>query len=89
MDDIDQTPELLTVAETAWQLRICDKTLRRWIKKGRIFAVQPAGPGGRILIPRSELDAVASRQHGAHRTNIEQTPRSTSGPRPRWKRLGR
>ncbi|QDT35995.1 Helix-turn-helix domain protein [Stratiformator vulcanicus] len=83
MDDDEQSSEFLSVAETAQHFRVSEKTVRRWIDKGRLFATQPGGPGGRLLIPRSELDAIGSRPPVSGFANIEQ-PRSSSGPQPRW-----
>ena len=48
---------MLTIQEAALYMRICEKTLRNVYLKIEGFPwMQPAGKGGKILIPRIPLD---------------------------------
>ena len=42
--------QILTVKEFATKHRVCPKTVRRWIHKGRIKAFQFGGPGGKLVM---------------------------------------
>jgi len=44
-----------SVSEAALQLQVGSATVRRWVKTGRLHAVQPAGEQGLIRIPATEL----------------------------------
>jgi excisionase family DNA binding protein len=41
--------ELLTVQEVAYQLRVDDTTVRRWIKQGSLEAITLPGTGKRMI----------------------------------------
>jgi predicted site-specific integrase-resolvase len=51
-------PELLTVAETALELRRSAQTIRRWIRLGKLDVVRT--PSGQLLIP---IDALPRPEH--------------------------
>jgi excisionase family DNA binding protein len=51
---------LLTLREAAAILYFSERTVRRLIADGRLRAVQPAGPGGSIRIPRDELERLVT-----------------------------
>jgi excisionase family DNA binding protein len=38
------------------QLQVGSATVRRWVKSGRLHAVQPAGERGLVRIPATELE---------------------------------
>jgi excisionase family DNA binding protein len=50
----------LSVAEAAMQLGVNAATVRRWIRSGRVAAIQPGGEQGVIRIPAAELDRLAA-----------------------------
>jgi len=45
----------MTVKEAAAAFGVHEDTLRKWIKDKRIECLQPAGRGGKVLIPAAEL----------------------------------
>jgi excisionase family DNA binding protein len=51
-------PRLLTVQQAARKSGKSEKTIRRWIKEGKLAAEQPGGPAGVYLIKREDLEAV-------------------------------
>ena len=57
---MSRTPEsprgedLLTTVEVAAMLRIHPSSVRRWIERGEVEAIQL--PGGRYRVPRSEVE---------------------------------
>jgi excisionase family DNA binding protein len=51
-------PRLLTVQQAARKSGKSEKTIRRWIKEGKLAAEQPGGPTGVYLIKRDDLEAV-------------------------------
>jgi excisionase family DNA binding protein len=51
--------DLLVPKEAAAELHVTRRTLRRYVKAGRLRAIRPSGqPKGRMLIPRSEIERV-------------------------------
>lgn len=51
-------PRLLTVQQAARKSGKSEKTIRRWIKEGKLAAEQPGGPSGVYLIKREDLESV-------------------------------
>src|SRR5258708_391796 len=51
-------PRLLAVKRAARKSGKSEKTIRRWIKEGKLVAEQPGGPTGVYLIKRDDLEAV-------------------------------
>ncbi len=51
-------PRLLTVQQAARKSGKSEKTIRRWIKDGKLAAEQAGGPGGVYLVKREDLEAV-------------------------------
>ena len=51
----DAVPEMLSIAEAAHRLGVHEKTLRRWIRSGRITATLAEGPYG----PQYQVPATA------------------------------
>jgi excisionase family DNA binding protein len=43
----------MSLKEAAAHFGVNWKTIKRWIESGRIKAIQPAGPGGRLFIPKA------------------------------------
>jgi len=52
-----QSRPLLTVAETAAELRSSERTIRRMIEDGRLRAFQLGGPGTAVRIDARALEA--------------------------------
>lgn len=48
----------LSPSQFAAALGVHRKTVLEWCKAGRVAFAQPAGPGGRHLIPTSEVDRI-------------------------------
>jgi len=55
---LEDFPRLLTVQRAARKSGKSEKTIRRWIKDGKLAAQQPGGPSGVYLIKREDLEAV-------------------------------
>jgi excisionase family DNA binding protein len=51
-------PRLLSVQQAARKSGKSEKTIRRWIKDGKLAAEQSGGPSGVYLIKREDLEAV-------------------------------
>jgi excisionase family DNA binding protein len=51
-------PRLLSVQQAARKSGKSEKTIRRWIKGGKLAAEQSGGPSGVYLIKREDLEAV-------------------------------
>lgn len=49
-------PLALRIPQAADAVGVSERTVIRWIKNGRILAVQPGGPGTTKLVPVSELE---------------------------------
>lgn len=49
----------LSVKEYARLFGVCEKTVHRYLKKGRISKHQPGGPNCHVGIPASELEVTA------------------------------
>jgi excisionase family DNA binding protein len=49
-------PEFMSVSETALKLGVGAATVRRWVRTGVIHGTQPAGAGGVLRIPTTELE---------------------------------
>ncbi len=60
----DDHCQFLSVRQTAHRLGVAEITVRRWIRRGCLPAIQPYGPGGHIGVPRATIDALA-RSDGA------------------------
>lgn len=59
-----QRAELLTVAQTAGMLALCQQTIRNWIDEGAMPAVRV---GRRVLVKRVDIDRiVAEGYNGGH-----------------------
>lgn len=56
MSAVTTNSQLLTVNEAAGVLRVHPVTLRKWIAKGRVTAVQLGGPGNAVRIDSAELE---------------------------------
>jgi excisionase family DNA binding protein len=54
---------LLTVREVAQRLRVSDKTIRRWIRIGRIRPVKKFSNRAGYRIPQSELARLMEPEH--------------------------
>jgi excisionase family DNA binding protein len=52
------SPLLLTLRQAAQKSGKSEKTIRRWIKEGRLAAEQPGGPTGIYVIKREDLEKV-------------------------------
>jgi excisionase family DNA binding protein len=52
----EEPHRFLSVSEAALQLQVGSATVRRWVKSGRLHAVQPAGERGLVRIPATELE---------------------------------
>jgi excisionase family DNA binding protein len=50
------TSTVLTVDEAAVVLKVSRATIYNWLRTGRIAGVQPAGPGGRYVIPQDVIE---------------------------------
>jgi excisionase family DNA binding protein len=46
---------LLTVTDVAKALAVDEETIRRWVRAGKVKAIQPGGQRGTYRIPESEL----------------------------------
>ncbi len=89
-------PSFYSPEEFAAQTGLSIATVRRYIDKGKVPSVQPAGPRGRILIPSDALDQLAGRVvveaspamalEPAPNAGSRSTPARRSGPTPRWRR---
>jgi excisionase family DNA binding protein len=42
--------DYLTIEQAAVKYHVSGQTIRRWVKNGKLTAVQPGGSGGRLLI---------------------------------------
>lgn len=51
----DQRPDAkyMSPKQAAAHFGVSVNTIMNWIKKGRLEALQPAGPYGRLLIPKA------------------------------------
>ncbi len=47
-----ESKDLLTVAETAEYLRVCDRTVYKLIKEKKLFAIEV---GKKLLVPKSMI----------------------------------
>jgi excisionase family DNA binding protein len=52
----DRQRLVLGVRDAAEELGISETKVRDWIKTGKLAAVQPSGPNGKILIPWTSLE---------------------------------
>ena len=50
----------LSIKEAVEKAGVSETTIRRWVKRGILKAVQPSGRKGLILIPEAELQKVLS-----------------------------
>ena len=55
MPDENDNSKFVTPKEVAGHYGVTVNTVRQWIKDERVPSVQPAGPGGRVFIPRDKL----------------------------------
>ncbi len=55
-------PEILDCREAAHFARVCARTIRRWVANGRLPAARTAPVSGRLLIPKTELLNLLTRQ---------------------------
>jgi excisionase family DNA binding protein len=68
------TPGWLTLEETAKTLNVSDRTIRRWLKRGKIHGELRAGPHGpQYYFPRAQIRAL--------RDQIERRGRGDWDPR--------
>lgn len=86
--DSSAPKKFLSPAEFAAESGLSLSTTHRYIAAGRIIKWQPGGARCRILIPRSELDAVAPAAPAPQSAHSRETT-SRSGPLPLWKRRPR
>ena len=56
--------EWLTVEETAQRLRVTDETVRRWIRRNELHALNVGGKRPDYRIRRDALDAFISGRYG-------------------------
>ncbi len=68
----------MTVKETADLYKVRRETIQRWISTGRIKALQPAGPRGKIFIPRETPidEARVISENGSRRDAAKHAARS-------------
>ena len=85
--------KFLSVEDFVVQTGISDATVRRWLKRGKLPHVQPAGRHSRILIPADALERMAKAEvvqptpAPVTPTVTETTPpRRQRGPAPEWMR---
>ena len=53
----DDKQRLLTTREAAGVLRVCTRTVRKWVQGGRLVAMRThAGRGGRLRIVLQEIE---------------------------------
>jgi len=65
MDNSERThAQFLSPSVVAQALGVHVVTLRRWIAAELVPVHQPAGPGGRLLIPANWLDQVKRQEPG-------------------------
>ncbi|MDQ3104381.1 MAG: helix-turn-helix domain-containing protein [Actinomycetota bacterium] len=48
-------PVLFTVRQAAEHFGVTDKTVRRWLDRGKIDKIQPDGPGGLVWMRVDQL----------------------------------
>jgi excisionase family DNA binding protein len=78
----------LSVEEAATFARVSVPTIRRWLAEEGLTKFQPAGPSGRILIDRDDLNAFLERgsreRYRAHLAQVEKRaalmPETTKEP---------
>ena len=46
----------VSVSDAAAHFGVSRQTVHNWLRAGKLGYSQPGGPGGRVLIPREELD---------------------------------
>jgi hypothetical protein len=92
--------EFLDVQEFSAATGLSVATVRRYLRKGHVHFVQPAGPRGRILIPSSALACLQPNlksviaMNGINDAATEGQPSNHDdvsterlpGPQPRWER---
>jgi excisionase family DNA binding protein len=86
--------EYLSLAQFSTYSGLSQSTLRRRIRDGSLPAIQPGGPGTRLVIPRDALDRLRRQppllgggSEGGPRAALPATsdqPRHLPGPRPSW-----
>jgi excisionase family DNA binding protein len=60
--------KLFPIAAAAVRLGWHVETLREWIERGIIASHKMPGPGGRVMIPESELDRIMADRYRSRST---------------------
>ena len=78
-------PEYLSIKEFAILTGVSESTLRRLQQRGRIQAIQPGGPGTRLLFRRDALEHKSQEAPVESRAAMPSAPAiRLPGPTPRW-----
>jgi len=80
---LDPETECLTAVEAAAFLNVCVATIYQWKRQNRIPFFQPAGPKGKICIPKSGLCQLMNKSMSQPK---QVTLLPSSGPTPKWMR---
>lgn len=79
----DQETECLTPAEAAKFLNVSVATIYQWKRQKMVPYFQPAGPKGKICIPKGPLSQLMT---GSMNQPKQVPPIRSSGPMPKWMR---
>ncbi len=75
----------LTISEFAEHARYSITQIRRLVKQGSIPSTQPAGKGGKILIPQDALHNLVHCNSSVATHAEQQKQKKLSGRKPGWK----
>jgi excisionase family DNA binding protein len=78
------TPVYVSIKELAGLSGLSESTLRRLYQRGRIQALQPGGPGTRLLFRRDALEHTQDLPVDSRATMSSESPIRLPGPTPRW-----
>jgi excisionase family DNA binding protein len=78
----------ITVTELSTRVGVSVSTLRRWVRGGRLPAIQPGGPRGKLLFPADVVERIAQALRLPDVADVTQPHLDKvaplSGPRPNW-----